>query len=781
MSPRMRFSCLPASILCVLLCAISASTTLAEELPPNGTFDTVVGGKPTGWHPEIWVGKPEFTVEKGRAGGAVAVSGKQGVDGAWQTNLPVLPHSTYRLSGWIKTRDVSPKNGRGALLNLHNLQGVATKAISGTSDWTKVETVFETGPHDSIQLNCLLGGWGTVTGKAWFDDISLKLLKKGEFKPEITVDAAKKGEPLSKYVYGQFIEHLGRCIYGGIWAEMLEDRKFYYGVGEKESPWMAIGKVAMSNKKPFVGKQDPVVALPGGKPAGIVQDALGLVAGKEYVGRIWLSGTSDAAPVEVRLIWGDGKSDCQVIRIGDLSSEFAKTPLKFTAQKSTDDGRLEITSLGKGSFRIGTVSLMPADNIDGMRPDTLALLKELDAPLYRWPGGNFVSGYDWRDGIGDPDKRPPRKNPAWLGVEHNDFGINEFMTFCRYLGTEPLVVVNTGFGDPHSAAREVEYANASTNTPMGRKRAEHGHAEPYAVKWWGIGNEMYGGWQLGHMKLDHYVIKHNETVDRMREVDPDILTVGVGNVGPWTDGMLRRCSNHMDHLSEHFYCQERNSVYEHVRQIPDAIRHKAEAHREYRKTIGELKGKNIRIAMDEWNYWYGPHVFGELGTRYFLKDALGIAAGINEYARQSDIVFMANYAQTVNVIGCIKTNKTAAAFAATGLVLKLYRKHFGQIPVEVKTSYPLDAAAAWTADGKALTLSIVNPTAETLTVPVDIKGVSFTGKGTVWTIAGPDPKAYNEPGKPERVRIEESDVPGVGKTVEVKPYSVTLYRLETRS
>ena len=549
---QMRFSGLLVFILGTLVCANFASTSVAEELPKNGDFETVAGGKPARWHTEVWAGKPTFMLEKGRSGNAVAVSSEEGADGAWQANVPVLPHSTYQLRGWIKTEGVKRGGGRGALLNLHNLQGVATKAVIGTSDWTEVETVFETGPHDSIQINCLLGGWGTVTGKAWFDDISLTLLKKGEFKPEITVDAGKKGEPLSKYVYGQFIEHLGRCIYGGIWAEMLEDRKFYYGVGAKESPWKAIGKVTMSDKDPFVGKQDPVVTLSGGKPAGIVQGGLGLVAGKEYVGRIWLCGTSDAAPVEVRLIWGDGKSDSQVIRIEKVSSEHTKTPLEFTAKKSTDAGRLEITSTGKGDFRIGTVSLMPADNIDGMRPDTLALLKELDAPLYRWPGGNFVSGYDWRDGIGDPDRRPPRKNPAWLGVEHNDFGINEFMTFCRYLGTEPLIVVNTGFGDPHSAAEEVEYINGSTDTPMGRKRAEQGHAEPYAVKWWGIGNEMYGGWQLGHMKLDHYTIKHNETVDRMREVDPEILTVGVGSVGPWTEGMLRRCSDHMDHPQRAF-------------------------------------------------------------------------------------------------------------------------------------------------------------------------------------------------------------------------------------
>ena len=122
--------------------------------------------------------------------------------------------------------------------------------------------------------------------------------------------------------------------------------------------------------------------------------------------------------------------------------------------------------------------------------------------------------------------------------------------------------------------------------------------------------------------------------------------------------------------------------------------------------------------MDEWNYWYGPDLFGELGTRYFLKDALGIAAGLHEYARQSDMVFMANYAQTVNVIGCIKTTKTAAAFETTGLVLKLYRRHFGMIPVAAEAAAPLDWPAAWTADRKALTIGIVNPTLKAVEIPL---------------------------------------------------------------
>jgi alpha-N-arabinofuranosidase len=131
----------------------------------------------------------------------------------------------------------------------------------------------------------------------------------------------------------------------------------------------------------------------------------------------------------------------------------------------------------------------------------------------------------------------------------------------------------------------------------------------------------------------------------MREVDPNIICISSGNAGPWSTGLLRGCADHMDFIAEHFYCQERPSLAAHMRQIPDNIRRKAEFHRNARQELPQLKGKNIRIAMTEWNYWYGPHVFGELGTRYFLKDALGIAAGVHEYARQSDIIESAFYAQ----------------------------------------------------------------------------------------------------------------------------------------
>ena len=529
---------------------------------------------------------------------------------------------------------------------------------------------------------------------------------------DVEVNTRETGAPISKYIYGQFIEHLGRCIYGGIWSEMLEDRKFYYPVtgeapawemfkpGDRSwdgeghpyellmrSPWMVIGPkhgVRMVTEHSYVGDHTPRIQTPGdGQRAGIFQERLGLVAGRDYLGRVVLAGEISAGPVSVSLVWGGGANDRQTVTIGEISGEYRKYPLRFTAGRSTDSGRLEITASGKGSYLVGTVSLMPADNISGWRADTVALLKRLDSPVYRWPGGNFVSGYDWRDGIGDPDRRPPRKNPAWKGIEHNDVGIHEFLFLCREIGAEPFVALNTGLGGISEAAEEVEYMNGGPDTRLGKLRAENGHPAPFGVKWLAIGNEMYGDWQLGHMPLSEYVRKHNRVVDAIREVDPSVKPIGVGAAGEWSQQMLTTCADHMDLISEHLYWQDKDNVVDHAGQVTAKIREVAEAHRKYRRELDSLAGKDIRIAMDEWNFWYGPNEYGELGTRYFLQDGLGIAAGLHEFFRNSDIYYMANYAQTVNVIGAIKTTKTNAEMETTGLVLQLYRERFGDVPVKV--------------------------------------------------------------------------------------------------
>ena len=461
-----------------------------------------------------------------------------------------------------------------------------------------------------------------------------------------------------------------------------------------------------------------------------------------------------------------------------MSESYASYPLEYHSGILTHNASLEIEPAGNGKIWVGTISLMPSDNVEGFRSDVLALLKELDAPVYRWPGGNFVSGYDWKDGIGERDRRPPRKNPAWQGIEPNDVGIHEFMTFCKLLGTEPYIAVNAGLGDSEQARQEVEYCNGSSDTPMGRMRSANGHPEPWKVKWWSIGNEMYGDWQLGHMSTADFVSKHNAFADAMRAVDPGIKLIAVGDLGDWDRMVLANCSDSMDLISEHFYRQDWHGggLMTHVKQIPDAIREKAEAHRQYRKEIPALEGKDIRICMDEWNYWYGPHIYGELGTRYFMRDAMGIAAGINEYSRQSDIIFMANYAQTVNVIGCIKTNSTSSVFDATGQALKLYRKVFGTVPVTVTgETRPLDIAATLNVAKDTLTISIINPTWDEISLPVEIVEGTVTGEGQLWRVTAPDVMAFNEPGRPENVKIEGPEAVSTAKILKIKPASINIY------
>jgi alpha-N-arabinofuranosidase len=283
------------------------------------------------------------------------------------------------------------------------------------------------------------------------------------------------------------------------------------------------------------------------------------------------------------------------------------------------------------------------------------------------------------------------------------------------------------------------------------------------------------------MPLSEYVKKHNTVVDAMRAVDPRIVPIGVGAVGDWTKEMLTKATARLELLSEHTYWQSKPDVPAHVAQPVAAIRAIAEAHRAYRRDLPSLKGKDIRLALDEWNYWYGPNEYGELGTRYFLQDGLGAAAALHEIFRNSDLFFMANYAQTVNVIGAIKTTATAAEMETTGLVSQLYRARFGTVPVEVAGDLgSLDVSAALTEDARALTVAVVNPTGEARRLRFSLAGRALAGSGQKWVITGKDKWAHNRPGAPRGVDITTEGVEGAAEAAEVGPLSVTLYSLWLR-
>lgn len=606
-------------------------------------------------------------------------------------------------------------------------------------------------------------------------------------------------------IYGQFIEHMGRCIYGGIWAEMLEDRKFYHPITEdynpygdqtltdpdfpgvidttefplvSASPWEIVGEasgVTMLSEDSFVGKHTPQIAA----GSGIRQNDLGVKEGLAYPGYLWVKPIDGKAEVELSLSWGDGEDDKSTQSLTFSGKKFTKKSFSFTPDDTTSQGASLGVRVISGTIQLGTLSLMPGDNIDGMRSDTLELLKELDSPIYRWPGGNFVSGYDWRDGIGDRDRRPPRVNPAWTGVEHNDFGTDEFLAFCRLLETEPMIAANTGFGDAYSAAQWVEYANGDTSTIGGGWRAQNGNKKPYDVEYWCVGNEMWGNWQLGHMQLHHYALKNNRVAEKMLEADSDLILIASGDLErvnetdlvqvrrgvTWTEGMLKDSHEYMDYISEHFYTgrtpwsdTQRGPIADHLESMRQNIRSKAEGHRELQPKLEELNGKQMPIAMTEWNYWHREYRYGELGCIYDLADGLGIAAGLHEFFRHTDIIDMALYAQTVNVIGAIKTTRIAAEMETTGLALMMYRRHFGTQPVAVDhEDGSLDISAALTEDGKSLTIAVVNPTESETRLNLDLSGFDLSGDATRWHFSGEDEFAHNVPGEERRVEIVQTD------------------------
>ncbi len=275
------------------------------------------------------------------------------------------------------------------------------------------------------------------------------------------IDAGKTFALINPNLYGMFIEHAGGLVYAGMWSEMIDDRKFYNPItaqdasqagsaqqgarggrgrfGAAPRPWIPVGpaeSITMDARHAFVGDHSPAIVLSPGEPRGIRQALLPLIKGKDYTGRIFLAG-DPAIRVSVSLVWGTAAADRQTVTISKLSSTFARFPLAFKCPVDSTEGRIEITAAGSGTLRIGAVSLMPADNIQGWRHEVVDVLKSLRSGVYRWPGGNFVSAHDWRDAIGDRDRRPPTWDPVWRALQSNDVGTDEFMALCRLVGVEP--------------------------------------------------------------------------------------------------------------------------------------------------------------------------------------------------------------------------------------------------------------------------------------------------------------------------------------------------------
>jgi len=665
-----------------------------------------------------------------------------------------------------------------------------------------------------------------------------------------TIDASKTGTPISTYLYGQFLEHGGDIVNTGLWSEMLADRKFFYPVAvsaptppplmsnsagnprQRRTPtrwWAPVGgdrAVSMDKKTPYSGEQSPLVKLEGKESRGFSQSGIAVRKGQSYIGRIVLAG-SPSAVIKVTLIWGKEISDRETVIIRSLDARYRKFPLRYTSAADSDDATLEITGTGSGSYQVGAVSLMPANNVEGFRPEVIAALKQLRFGVLRFPGGNFVSSYEWRYGVGDIDKRPPIFDPVWHAVQPNDVGTDEFLTLCRLLGVDPYITVNAGFGDAWSARALVEYTNGAASTPMGKWRAENGHPEAYQIKLWGVGNEPWGDYQMGAMSLPQFELKHNLFAKEMRKVDPSIKLIAGGAMpdvmegadqsrringqyvpdylspADWTGQMLLNCLDNIDMVSEHYYASGTQhtdiklqkkvpidpplSFIEWQRAPAVQVRAKYEHYREYLKRIPALRAKPVPIAIDEWAY------FGGGANSY--KTVPAYAWAFHEMFRHSDVFQLGAFTFATAMMS---ENRTEAILNPTGMLFKMYRDHFGTIPVEVtgdspqpkpnfpaggdqpatnpgSPTYPLDVSAALSADRKTLSIAVLNPSDLQQSIQIALKGTKLASSGHLYRMAPDSIDATVAVDKEPEVQIEDQLLGPLADTVTLRPFSVNIY------
>ena len=449
----------------------------------------------------------------------------------------------------------------------------------------------------------------------------------------------------------------------------------------------------------------------------------------------------------------------------------------------------------------------------GFRKDVLEEIRKLGVPIIRYPGGNFVSGYNWLDGVGPKASRPAVLDKAWNSVNSNEFGTDEFLAWCHLAGTEPLLGLNLGTGTPEQAAALVEYCNLEKGTRWSELRRKNGIAEPYKVQNWCLGNEMDGPWQIGHMTATEYGMKAQDAARQMRYVDPSLKLVACGSSGPgmptyleWDREVLEQCYDYVDAISLHRYFGNEgqdtggdsskflalNLSME--RQI-DEVAAVCDVVRGHKRSP-----KRLWLSFDEWNVWYrartgdavnghresAPHLLEEV---YNLEDALLVGGLINTLIRKAERVKLACLAQLVNVIAPIMTNASGllrqTIYYPYSWALELARGAALELLVESPTydvagmgavRY-LDAAGTYQADSGKVALFLLN---RDLTKPhtVEIAWEGATPRaGDAFVLTGADLKASNTFEAPTRVAPQKAEKPSstaARTTLELPPQSYTV-------
>ena len=457
----------------------------------------------------------------------------------------------------------------------------------------------------------------------------------------------------------------------------------------------------------------------------------------------------------------------------------------------------------------------PLSDEDGLRTDVLDAMRHIKVPVLRWPGGCFVSSYHWKDAVGE--KRTPFFDKAWRVEDPNTFGTDEYVNMCRKLGCEPYICTNAGTGTAEEMSDWVEYCNLENEGQYARWRIANGCEKPHRVKYWSVGNENYGAWEIGAKSAQEWGRLVAEASKMIKHVDPETeLTAAALTDLDWNINLLRMSGQFLDWISIHRYWDD---VHEHndladYETVMAFTNHTGDSIRQVRGLL-EAMGleKKIKIAFDEWNlrgwchpkahtvsqgvtkedYLY-PRDLNDDNSKYTMADAVFSACFLNECNRNCDIVGMANFAPIVNTRGCIYTYKEGIVLRSTYHVFDLYVNYLGDVILDAwsegmksmearnsasgqtETTELIDVLATEFSDREGAALAIVNKhPGEAQEITLDLEA---EGEAVLYYIAGSSTESYHDVDR-EEVRIQREDL-GVytpGMRVSVKPHSVGVIQI----
>jgi alpha-L-arabinofuranosidase len=632
----------------------------------------------------------------------------------------------------------------------------------------------------------------------------------------LTIDANKVENALSPTLYGQFAEFMFEDIKGGLSAELIRDRGF------DEQP-NALGLPRPWERDPDDRNDDGAVhftwdsdvylpvdgdqnTLPsqhslrieiqgdGGQRRGIHQGWIPVRSGLGYRGYVWLKGADYIGDVTVMLEADQtGGEQFASATLAQVTGDWKKYPFTLRPSKSDPLAKIAILFPGHGKLWIDQISLMPSDAEGSVRHDVEKRVMALHAGFIRWPGGNVAQDYHWKWGIGPRDQRPVWVNASWANeLEPSDFGTNEFIEFARRVGAEPSITVNVeGRGaTAEEAAAWVQYCNGDPQSEYGQIRAANGSAESFHVRYWEIGNEIWGDWVRGHSDATTYANNLNRYVQKMKAVDPSIKIIATGdNDLDWNRTVLTIAGRNIDYLAVHHYYGQREMKGDANNLRARPLRYE-QFYRQMQQMIKEVApDRNIKLAINEWNTSL------PLPDQHSMESALYAARLMNVFERAGDLVEMSAVSDMVNGWngGIIQASRHAVFITPTYLVNLLYASHLGRDRLASTLHGPsfdstlegtavpaMDAVVSRSMNGRQIFIKIVNTDAShAIPTQISINGVHVAKQARIELLNADELKVSNDFTHPDLVHIRTTAIAaGSSFTITLPEHSVSIITVD---